>query len=165
MTFKYILRAKPQVSENSNNKIDCELSIDYLRSLNSAWLEQVPLDPKRSTELGPEWKETPHLSARHSLSPLWSWQTSWCSCLRAECLLSHTSALPQACPGAGGKLWVYGLCHLKSCSCSLLLLVTWSNFTAWSFQSGVSYRKGVINNSLEDILKCHPSWLNPIVGY
>lgn len=110
-------------------------------------------------------------NAPQPVSPLvptrfgWPRQTCWCPCLRAEPLLSNTSALPQACPGAGGKLWVYGLYQLKSCSCSLLLLVTRSNFTAWSFQSRVSYHQGVINNSLEGILKCHSSWLNPIVGY
>lgn len=35
---------------------------------------------------------------------------------------------------------------------------------AWSFQSRVCHWKGMINNSLEEILKCHPSCLNPTVG-
>lgn len=74
-----------------------------------------------------------------------------------------TSALSQACPGAGGKLCVCDLFHLKGCWCSSLLLETWSNFMAWSFRSRASHCKEVINNSLEETLKC-PSYWNPIVG-
>lgn len=160
MTFKYILWPKPQVSENSNNKTDCELSADYLRSLNSVLLAQVSVDQKN-------WVQSERQCHSFQCTIVFVPSVRFLSAHRLACEqnFSFLSALSQACPGAGGKLWIYGLCQLKSCSCSLLLLETWSNFMAWSFQRHVSYPKEVINNSLEDILKCHCSWLNPVVDY
>lgn len=91
--------------------------------------EQVFTHPEKSMRLGPEQKEI-LCSLQCTIGRVYSvgFYLVLTDLLvvpqqNTSRTLSDMSTLSQARPGAGGKLLVYDLCQLKSCSHSLLLLV------------------------------------------
>lgn len=126
VTFKHIPCLKPQASENCmNNNQELTLSCILQFHVPGAGFSR----PTELCRAGGRVEGRTHCILQcTTLSPplgfARSWQFCWCCCLRAAPLVPHTTALPQACPGAGGQLRAYDLSQLKSCSCSRLLLVT-----------------------------------------